>query len=86
MRGHDKNYADSLLPSLANPTEAAAYLYAVMDLNDKEALSVSLRNVAQISGMIEIDFLAEGGNPTLETMNRILHSVGLRLSVTELHA
>lgn len=30
--------------------------------------------------------LAEGGNPTLDTMNRILHSVGLRLSVAEIRA
>lgn len=86
MVGRDKSYGDSFLSSLANPTEAAAYLDAVMELNDKEALLVSLRHVAQANGMIEIDSLAEGGNPTLDTMNRILHSVGLRLSVTELHA
>lgn len=86
MGGRDKSHEDSFLSSLTNPTEAAAYLDAVMELNDKEALLVSLRHVAQINGMIEIDFLSDGGNPTLDTINRILHSVGLRLSVTELHA
>jgi len=86
MGARDKSYGDSLLPSLANPKEAAAYLNAVMELNDKDALLVSLRHVAQANGMMEIDSLVEGGNPTLDTMNRILHSVALRLSVTELHA
>jgi len=81
MGARDKNYGDSLLLSLANPTEAAAYLDAVMELNDKEALLVSLRHVAKAKGMIEIDSLTEGGNPTLDAMNSILHSVGLRLSV-----
>ncbi|MBU3592041.1 putative addiction module antidote protein [Polynucleobacter sp. 78F-HAINBA] len=57
-----------------------------MELNDKEVLLVSLRHVAQANGIIEIDSLDESSNPTLDTMNRILHSVGLRLSVTELHA
>ncbi|WP_255539924.1 DNA-binding protein [Polynucleobacter sp. 78F-HAINBA] len=86
MGGRDKSHGYSFLSSLANPTEAAAYLDAVMELNDKEVLLVSLRHVAQANGIIEIDSLDESSNPTLDTMNRILHSVGLRLSVTELHA
>lgn len=86
MGARDKVYGDSLRPSLENPKEVAAYLNAVMELNDKDALLVSLRHVANVNGMIEIDSLAEGSNPRLDTMNRVLHSVGLRLGVTESHA
>ena len=98
MSKRDKNYEDSLISSLADPKEAVAYLDAVMELEDQGALLVALRQVAKAHGMAEVarsaslgektlfKSLAEGGNPTLDTMNRILHSVGLRLSVTELHA
>lgn len=81
MIGRDKSYEDSLLTSLGNSKEAAIYLDAVMELNDKDALLVSLRQIAKASGRAEAESLAEGGNPTLDTMNRILHSVGLRLGV-----
>jgi DNA-binding phage protein len=66
---------------LSNTKEVAAYLDAVMELDDKEALLVSLRQIAKASGSAEIKTLAEVASPTLETMNRILHSVGLRLGV-----
>ena len=81
MIGRDKSHEDSLLTSLGNAKEAAAYLDAVMELNDKDALLVSLRQIAKAGGSAEIETLADGGNPTLDTMNRILHLVGLRLGV-----
>ena len=98
MSKRDKSYEDSLALSLTDPKEAVAYLDAVMELEDQCALLVALRQVAKAHGMAEVarsaslgektlfKSLADSGNPTLDTMNRILHSVGLRLSVAELHA
>ena len=49
-----KSYAQSLEASLNDPAEAAAYLAAVMELDDKAALLLALRHVAQARGMAEI--------------------------------
>ncbi len=73
--------------------EAAAHLDAVMELDDPAALLVALRHVARAHGMAEVarraqvgdkslfKALSESGNPTLETITKVLHAVGLRLSV-----
>jgi len=50
----DKSYAQSLEASLNDPAEAASYLAAVMELDDKAALLLALRHVAQARGMAEI--------------------------------
>jgi len=93
MSKRDKSYEDNLMQSLLNPKEAAAYIDAVMELEDKSALLLAIRQVAKAHGMAEVarnaalgektlfKSLSDDGNPTLETMNKILHSVGLRLSV-----
>ena len=93
MVKRDKSYEVNLMQSLLDPEEAAAYIDAVMELEDKAALLLALRQVAKAHGMAEVarnaalgektlfKALSDDGNPTLETMNRILHSVGLRLSV-----
>ena len=49
----DKSYAQVLEASLSDPAEAAAYLAAVMELDDKAALLLALRHVAQAHGMTE---------------------------------
>jgi probable addiction module antidote protein len=89
----DKSYADSIGNALTDPVEAAAYLDAVMELEDHAALLVALRQVAKVHGMAEVarraevgdktlfKALSEHGNPTLETVNKGLHAVGLRFSV-----
>lgn len=94
----DKSYAESLEASLTDPAEAAAYLAAVMELDDNAALLVALRHVAKAHGMAEVarraevgdkslfKSLSDTGNPTLETISKVLHAVGLRLSVTPAHA
>ncbi len=90
----DKSYADSLLRSLQDPVEAAAYIDAVLETGDQAALLLALRQVAGAHGMTEIarraelgektvfKSLAEEGNPTLATLTSVLNAVGLRLSVT----
>lgn len=93
----DVSYDDSLAVVLKDPDEAAAYIEAVMELDDPAALLVALRHVAQAHGMAEVArradvgdktlfrALSENGNPTLTTVHKVLHAVGLRLSVAPAH-
>ena len=90
----DKSYEETLLPLLTDPAEAAAYIEAVLELEDPAALLVALRHVAKAHGMAEVArradvgektlfrALSENGNPTVDTLHKVLHAVGLRLSVT----
>jgi probable addiction module antidote protein len=94
----DKSYDESLTAALTDPVEAAAYIEAAMEADDNAALLLALREVAKAHGMAEIArraelgdktlfrALSETGNPTLETVNKVLHAVGLRLSVEPLAA
>lgn len=89
----DTSYEETLLPLLKDPQEAASYIEAVMELDDPAALLVALRHVARAHGMAEVArradmgdktlfrALSESGNPTLMTVHKVLHAVGLRLSV-----
>ena len=90
----DTSYDNYLTTSLKDPSEAAAYIEAVIGLDDPAALLVALRQVAKAHGMAEVArranvgektlfrSLSENGNPTLSTVHKVLHAVGLRLSVT----
>ncbi len=94
----DVNYDDYMGEALKDPAEAAAYIEAVMELDDPGALLVALRHVAKAHGMAEVarradvgdktlfKVLSAGGNPTLSTVHKVLHAVGLRLSVVPEHA
>lgn len=89
----DKSYDDALTAALTDPDEAAAYIEATLDLEDPAALLVALRQVAKAHGMAEVArraelgektlfrALSENGNPTVDTLHRVLHAVGLRLTV-----
>lgn len=79
--------------TLKDPLEAAAYVEAVLELDDPAALLVALRHIAKAHGMAEVArradmgdktlfrALSEGGNPTLGTITKVLHVVGLRIRV-----
>ena len=94
----DVNYDDHMGEALKDPAEAAAYIEAVMELDDPSALLVALRHVAKAHGMAEVarradvgdktlfKALSADGNPTLSTVHKVLHAVGLRLSVVPEHA
>lgn len=94
----DASFDDYLVKSMKDPAEAAAYIEAVMELDDPAALLVALRHVAKAHGMAEVarradmgdktlfKALSENGNPTLTTIHKVLHAVGLRLSVAPAHA
>ena len=69
-----------------------------MELGDPAAMLVALRQVVKAHGMAEVTrradmgdkslfkALNENGNPTLDTVNKVLQAVGLRLSVEPLPA
>ena len=90
----DSSFYDYMAESMKDPSEAAAYIEAVMQLDDPAALLVALRHVARAHGMAEVarradvgdktlfKALSAEGNPTLATVHKVLHAVGLRLSVT----
>lgn len=92
------SYQDYLIESLKDPLEAAAYVDAALELEDPAALLLALRQVAKAHGMAEVArradvgektlfrALSENGNPTVATLHKVLHAVGLRLSVTTEHA
>ena len=94
----DTSFDDYMGESLKDPAEAAAYIEAVMELDDPAALLVALRHVAKAHGMAEVarradvgdktlfKALSADGNPTLSTVHKVLHAVGLRLSVVPEHA
>lgn len=50
----DVSYDDDLTTSLTDPAKAAAYLDAVMELEDAPALLLALRQVAKAHGMAEV--------------------------------
>lgn len=87
-------YEEVLLEDLKDPAEAAAYLEAALEDNDPSVFLLALRQVAQAQGMANVarkahvgreslyKALSENGNPELRTINRLLHAMGLRLSVT----
>ena len=94
----DASYDDYMGKALKDPPEAAAYIEAVMELDDPAALLVALRHVAKAHGMAEVarradvgkkmlfKALSAEGNPTLTTVHKVLHAMGLRLSVVPEHA
>ena len=87
-------YEEVLLEDLKDPAEAAAYLEAALEDKDPSVFLLALRQVAQAQGMANVarkahvgreslyKTLSENGNPELRTINRLLHAMGLRLSVT----
>jgi probable addiction module antidote protein len=94
----DMSFDDYMVQSMKDPAQAAAYIEAVIDLEDPAALLVALRQVAKAHGMAEVarranvadknlfKALSATGNPTLATVHKVLAAVGLRLSVEPLTA
>lgn len=91
------NYDDFIVDAIRDPDEAAAYLEAVIELNDAPALLVALRDVARAHGIAEIArranlgektlfrSLSSKGNPTFSTICSVLKAMGLRLSIAPAH-
>lgn len=94
----DASFDDYIVKTMKDPAEAAAYIEAAIEMDDPAALLVALRQVAKAHGMAEVarradvgdkvlfKALSPDGNPTLTTIHKVLHAVGLRLSVVPEHA
>ena len=88
-------YQEFLKEVLADPQEAAGYLNTAMEDGDKELFLLALRNVAEarLGGMSKLAeasglnreslyrMLSGKGNPELKSLDRLLHALGLKISV-----
>ncbi|OGQ36137.1 MAG: putative addiction module antidote protein [Deltaproteobacteria bacterium RIFCSPHIGHO2_12_FULL_43_9] len=97
MPKRTKKYEESLLESLQDPKEAAAYLNAHLEEAEaedaEELFLMALRDIAKAYGMSEISeqtdlgreslykALSEFGNPKLHTLWLLFNAIGLRLLV-----
>jgi probable addiction module antidote protein len=87
-----KSYRDSLLESLQDPAEAAAYLDAALEDEDSRVFLLALRDVAEARGISQVAaeadlnreslyrMLSEEGNPRLSSLEAVLRAFGLRLA------
>lgn len=89
-------FRDTQLEMLQDSELAALYLEEALADGDIELFKLALKNVAdaRLGGMTALSkstditreslyrALSAKGNPRLETLTKILHAVGLRISVT----
>ena len=89
-----KNYKTGLKKRLRTPEYAAEYLAQVLAEKDSAAFLIALKDVVEagggmgsLAGRVGLKrpslykILSKDGNPTLETLQEILGSLGLRVSV-----
>ena len=90
-----KDYQESLIEALRDPYEAAEYLNAAIEEDDRELFLLALRNVAEarLGGMSQLAtrtglnreslyrMLSGKGNPALGSLEKLLHSLGLSLAI-----
>lgn len=89
-------FRDTLIDQLKDPNSAALYLEEALAAGDAAAFKLALRNVAEarLGGMSALSeraglnreslyrALSKRGNPTLQTLTRVMQALGLRISVT----
>lgn len=88
-----KPYRDHLLKNLKKPRAAELYLNAVLAEKDEATFLIALRDVVDAHGVSAVArmskihrthiyrMLSKIGNPTLQKVDTLLDSVGLRLQV-----
>lgn len=93
MKKVTEKYVDNLKEDLLDPAEAAEYLNAALEDGSQEVFLMALKDVANAKGISEIArltnlnrenlyrILSTDGNPKLKSLNSVLHSVGLKLSI-----
>jgi probable addiction module antidote protein len=96
MRASRRPFRDTQIEQLKDPNSAALYLEEALVAGDTAAFKLALRNVAEarlggvgpLSERAELNreslyrALSERGNPTLQTLTKVLQALGLRISVT----
>jgi probable addiction module antidote protein len=91
-----KDYLEGLDKRLADRRYAVAYLDACLREGDARGMLVALGDVARVHGSVSAlaekaalnrpslyRMLSEQGNPTIESLSKILQVLGLRLAITE---
>ena len=89
-----KSYRDDLLHSLKDPEFASAYLAQALESGDQAVFLLALRDLVEAGGGASVvarqariqreslyKALSNRGNPRLTTLQGILKSLGLRISV-----
>ena len=89
-----RSYQDTLIKRLSDPEEAAAYLDAALEAGDRPAFLLAIRNVidarggmAQMARQTGLNrenlyrALSERGNPEINSLEKLLKGLGLRLAV-----
>ncbi len=89
-----ESYKVQLIQSLKDPESAAHYLTACLEDEDREVFLLALRDVAQAHGGLRelarrtglnrenlYRMLTKSGNPALRSLDSVLASLGLRLTV-----
>jgi probable addiction module antidote protein len=88
------NYHTEHIEWLKDPENAAGYLNAVIAEEDKDALLLALRNIAEAEGGMAAvaekahlkreslyRMLSPRGNPALSNLFSILHGMGLKMTI-----
>ena len=88
------DYREDLMNALKNPKERAAYINAALEDGDTKVLLTALKNIAEANGGVGklatrtklareslYRMLSKEGNPELKSLDKILRSFGLKLSV-----
>ena len=88
------DYHSEHIEWLKNPENAAGYLNAVIEEEDKDALLLALRNIAEAEGGMAAvaerahlkreslyRMLSPRGNPALSNLFSILHGMGLKMTI-----
>ena len=82
-----------MLENLTDPAEAAAYLNMTLEDGDQQVFLLALRDVAEARGMSLVArearlnrenmyrMLSPAGNPQMSSLNALLRSIGLWLTV-----
>lgn len=92
MSGRSKSYKEVLHQRLKNNAEAANYLQAALE-DSQGAFLVALKNVLDARNVAAVarassvnrehlyQMLSDEGNPTLNSLQKILQALGLRLTI-----
>jgi probable addiction module antidote protein len=92
MSGQTRSYKDGLHRRLQDNNEALHYLQAALE-DSRSAFLVALKNVLDARNVAEVArasklnrvhiyrMLAGEGNPTVASLEKLLHALGLRLTV-----
>ena len=86
-------YTDQLFKRLRSSTQAAAYLQAALEEDDRRVFLLALRDVAEARGVRKVAararlnreslyrMLSRKGNPELASLNALLKAMGLKLAI-----